>query len=600
MNEQDPKQAVIYCRVSDPKQVERGDGLNSQQTRCREYAAAHDYTVIGVFKDDITGSVASRDGLNAMVTLLRKHREPLIVLIDDLSRLGRDREVYWDLRKIIKKIGGVLESPSFRFGEDADSVFFESLMVDAAEYQRRKNAEQTKNRMRARVMNGYWVYQAPVGYKYHSVKNRGQMLTPDEPAAFVVREALEGYASGRFENQADVMRFLQDNPLFPKDSTGIVRHQRVSQLLNQPVYAGYVEAPKWKVSLRPGQHEPLISFQTYQKIQDRLRGGSYAPRQKNVNEDFPLRGFVICADCGTPLTACWSKGSHSRHPYYLCPKRGCESYGKSIRRAAIEGEFETLLHAMTPSEKLLGIAHKMLRKLWDHQQSHGASMSKALSAQLVKIEKQVAALLERILDASLPSVIAAYENRIQTLEAEKLLIRERMAETTRPARDFDKTVRTALGFLANPWNLWRSERLEDKRAVLKLAFARRLQYRRGEGFRTADLSLPFRMLDQFSGDDLEMARSERFELPTLGIEIRCSIQLSYERTPPYRNCRVPMSRDLAACCFFTGGSSLNRRCQRKVGSNFVREPARRGIILRTGMEHPASGGIAQGFALEVP
>jgi hypothetical protein len=24
-------------------------------------------------------------------------------------------------------------------------------------------------------------------------------------------------------------------------------------------------------------------------------------------------------------------------------------------------------------------------------------------------------------------------------------------------------------------------------------------------------------------------RSERFELPTLGIEIRCSIQLSYER-----------------------------------------------------------------------
>ena len=27
-----------------------------------------------------------------------------------------------------------------------------------------------------------------------------------------------------------------------------------------------------------------------------------------------------------------------------------------------------------------------------------------------------------------------------------------------------------------------------------------------------------------------LARSERFELPTLGIEIRCSIQLSYERS----------------------------------------------------------------------
>ena len=30
---------------------------------------------------------------------------------------------------------------------------------------------------------------------------------------------------------------------------------------------------------------------------------------------------------------------------------------------------------------------------------------------------------------------------------------------------------------------------------------------------------------------VRLARSERFELPTLGIEIRCSIQLSYERVP---------------------------------------------------------------------
>jgi hypothetical protein len=28
-----------------------------------------------------------------------------------------------------------------------------------------------------------------------------------------------------------------------------------------------------------------------------------------------------------------------------------------------------------------------------------------------------------------------------------------------------------------------------------------------------------------------VARSERFELPTLGFEVRCSIQLSYERLP---------------------------------------------------------------------
>jgi hypothetical protein len=33
-----------------------------------------------------------------------------------------------------------------------------------------------------------------------------------------------------------------------------------------------------------------------------------------------------------------------------------------------------------------------------------------------------------------------------------------------------------------------------------------------------------------------LARSERFELPTLGIEIRCSIQLSYERLNRRNGC----------------------------------------------------------------
>lgn len=32
-------QAVIYTRVSSTSQVKKGDGLASQETRCREFAA---------------------------------------------------------------------------------------------------------------------------------------------------------------------------------------------------------------------------------------------------------------------------------------------------------------------------------------------------------------------------------------------------------------------------------------------------------------------------------------------------------------------------------------------------------------------------------
>ncbi len=79
------------------------------------------------------------------------------------------------------------------------------------------------------------------------------MLVPDEPLAAVVRQALEGYATGRFATQAEVLRFLERDPHFPKDrKDGSIRSMTVTRLLKKVVYAGYVEAPNWDVSLRKG------------------------------------------------------------------------------------------------------------------------------------------------------------------------------------------------------------------------------------------------------------------------------------------------------------------------------------------------------------
>lgn len=510
---QHPREAVIYCRVSSIKQTTAGDGLKSQETRCRDYARMKGYAVLTVFSDDVSGSLTKRPGMTQMLEFIRKRRaKGTVVLIDDLSRLARGLQAHIELRATITRAGGVLESPSIAFGEDPDSLLVEHLLASVAQHQRQKNGEQTVNRMKARVQNGYWPFAAPVGYRYVRVSGRGKMIRRDEPLASIVAEALEGYAFGRFETQADVMRFLQASPIFPKDGRGLVRNTRVTQMLRNSVYAGLVEAPVWGVSLREGQHESLIALDTHRKIMNRLDGGVYAPRQPNINEDFPLRGHVLCDECGTPLTACWSRSAHgNRHPYYLCRQRGCSCYGKSVRRAVIEGEFEAMVKTLQPSETLYKTARKMLADLWDRQSLHAKEQAKVLKIHLVKVEKQVAQLLERILDASVPSVIGAYEDRIRKLEEEKLSIRERLAEAG-PKGTLEDTVRTALDFLGSPWKLWDTGRLEDRRSLLKLAFAEPLRYRRGEGFRTAIMSLPFKLLTRVLEGGEGVARPKRFEL----------------------------------------------------------------------------------------
>ncbi|MEO1537896.1 MAG: recombinase family protein [Pseudomonadota bacterium] len=512
----DIKTAVIYCRVSSTKQTKRGDGLSSQETRCREFAKYKGYEVTEVFQDDSSGSLTSRPGMRAMLSYLRAHRKaPHAVIIDDISRLARGLMAHFELRVKIDEAGGVLVSPSIEFGEDSDSQLVENLLASVSQHQRQKNGEQTTNRMRARIQNGYWVFQAPIGYRYERISGQGKVLVRDEPNASVLQEALEGYASGRFETQVEVKRFLERQPSFPKDLPGgEIRNQRIYEMLTRAIYAGYVEAPKWGVSLRKGQHEGLVSFKTFEKIQARLKSTAKAPARKDINADFPLRGFILCNDCSKPLTACWSKGKNQKYPYYLCPTKGCASYRKSIKRDQLESEFESVLQSLQPTENLFALVKTMFRDAWDMRLARASQATKSMQASIKKIETQVDQLLDRIVDASSDSVVSAYEKRIAKLEREKLLAAEKIAKSGKPRHTFEESFEHAMAFLANPWSIWENADLAMKKTVLRLAFVEPLPYCRNQGLRTPNLALPFKALGDICSQQCEMARWGGFEPPT--------------------------------------------------------------------------------------
>ncbi len=106
----------------------------------------------------------------------------------------------------------------------------------------------------------------------------------------------------------------------------------------RPTYAGYIEAPKWGMTLCKGHHEPLISFETHHRILAELADGLRPAARKDINEDFPLRGFVLCDDCGKPTTACWSQGCRKAYAYYLCRTHAAvRVHRKSIPRVPHRG-----------------------------------------------------------------------------------------------------------------------------------------------------------------------------------------------------------------------------------------------------------------------
>ena len=517
MQEANSQRAVIYCRVSSTKQATQGHGLDSQEFRCRQYADAKGYRVDAVFPDDITGEgdFMKRPGMVALLSYLdAQPGERFVVIFDDLKRFARDAEFHRALRRTLASRGAIPECLNFKFEDTPEGEFVETVLAAQGELERKQNRRQVIQKMQARVLNGYWCFYPPVGYTFETVSGHGKLLVRSEPLASIVAEAFEAYCNGLLESVGEVKRFLEGHPAYPRDRHGELHFQRVKDLLTQPIYAGYMNVPKWGISLHPGKHEPLVSFATWNKVQDRLNGIAKVPVRTDLNEDFPLRGYVACGCCGQPMTACWSKGRNRKYPYYLCDTKGCSEYRKSIRKEQIEGEFEKLLGHIVPERELFLAVYTMLEEWWNHLQGiKGETISDARQ-ELRLLERKTGNLMERIVETDSASLITAYENQITKLERKKLWLSEKLTRYEQPTEGFKETYRTAMEFIANPLKLWASERLDDKRLLLRLAFGGQLRYLRNGGYRTAETALPFKALAAISLGKTEMVGPEGLEPPT--------------------------------------------------------------------------------------
>lgn len=132
-------------------------------------------------------------------------------------------------------------------------------------------------------------------------------------------------------------------------------------------------------------------------------------------------------------------------------------------------------------------------------------MTKAYEREIAKVDTQIEALLDRIVEATSGTVTKAYEKRISTLERSKIAFEEKRLNCTQRHGTFEELFELAFGFLANPSKIWNLGRIECQKLVLKLAFCDRLEYAPETGFRTPKTSLPFKALGAFTHSKCEMA-----------------------------------------------------------------------------------------------
>lgn len=493
-----------YLRVSTADQE---GGLDMQDQITQESAGKKNIPIKQTFKDeaisggrDKDGNLAIRRGFDELKNKIRINSltNQVFVFIYDLSRIGRDPfiglefvDLCWKHNvTVVDRVGG---EHTF---ETWEKRLFARIMFDFSTADKEKKNNDTFNGMINAMKNGRYVLRQVKGYEYKSI-NGTKILSPKPFEAEIVKIALENYAGGVFNTLTDIYTHFKENGLECSNNYKYIR-----KFLTNPIYAGYYEYEPWEIPITRGIHEPLIEWDTHLKILEKLDMKKKQPYQSKRKEDFPLRKFVKCSECGGFLTVYWAKGTHQKYNYYRCQAKNCSLYWKDIPGKNADSEFEELLKSLKPSQFVLDTAKEVFEQVYEsRQKDHENSIKKAKKA-IDDLEKQIQKRLDQLPDIQVQSVIQRYSQEIDKMEKEKIDLAEfagkQSLQDLIDQTKYRTTVQKGLKILENPHKMWTLGVYDVQRIVLKIIFGEGVTLLPDGKYRTVTFSQFYQVIRDFS------------------------------------------------------------------------------------------------------
>ncbi|MDD3145487.1 MAG: recombinase family protein [Candidatus Gracilibacteria bacterium] len=498
---------LIYCRVSSKKQVKEGNGLSSQEKRCRDYATqVLGVEVENVFNDEgVSGGLFERKSIQELFKYIDSNKKNnFIVIFEDLNRLSRDIQVHGLLKAEFKKRGVELACPNFKFEESPEGDFKENISVIVSQYEKDKNKQRVLSRMKARLEQGFWYFRIPIGYKYIEAKNGGRIIVKDTEVAKIIKKGLEKYAEGILYTLSDLLKYYHRNGVEIKgikENGQIYSTSHVHRITTNVLYTGYLESEKWDIPLTKAQHEAIISLETYEIIQKRLIGMSQKERKieelnkrSDISDDFPLRGFLYCEDCGNMFSSGRSRGRSTRVAYYTYP-RNSPMKGKSINRNIFDKEFRNYLSNLTPNEEILNCFEKIFLDIYKNRNKIFEKQKIEAEEKLKEIDIKIDNYIERIGETTSLKLIQNYEGKIEILEKDKENILEKMTEISSQLKNVGTNLKAKLKIVGNALSIRNSTNIENKKILIKMIFPEGIPINKKRVVGTPSLSLIYQAFE---------------------------------------------------------------------------------------------------------
>jgi site-specific DNA recombinase len=499
--------AVIYLRVSDPRQAE-SLSLATQLKACEEYCDRQGFKVLARFKEEgESAKTANRTELQHLLKYCQAHKGRVhFVVVFNLTRFAREKYDHFALRAHLKSLGISLRSATEPIDDSATGKLMEGVLAAFAQFDNDVRSDRTKAGMQSALALGRWTFLAPLGY-LNAPRQFGTSLMPDPERAPLVRRAFEEFATGRFTKR-EVLANVTRLGLRSRRGA-VVSAQTFDSMLENALYAGIVDVPEYGVRDVRGDFEPLIDEATFHRVQAVLSGriSMTSPRERN-RPDFPLRGFVRCEACGRGLTASWSKGRHDRYAYYHC--RGGKCRAVNVTKTQLEGLFAEELERLQPTEGYMRLLKDTVLQVWRERKA-------AVRAEVVEVERKVAAIrkrLDQLDDAFLFAKtidFETYDRHRERLRGELTLAQIDRHSSELEEFDVEGILAFAERVLPRASDMWIQASLDQRKRLQQLFFPEGIRFD-GKGFvRTGITASAFNWLEDFQPSKTRVVDQTGFE-----------------------------------------------------------------------------------------
>jgi len=361
-----PVRYCLYARKSSEEEERQALSIDSQIREMMQMAERDKLNIADVYKESHSAKDAGqRPVFNKLVEDIKSGKFNGIVCWhpDRLSRNAPDLGTVVDL--LDKKLLVEIRTYSQRFTNNPNEKFLLMILGSQSKLENDNRSINIKRGLRTRLEMGLWPTTAPTGYLNSKRTDQRCQSFIDPVRGPVIKKMFEKVAYDHLSGRKIYYWLKEIN--FAARSGKALSLSNIYSILKNTFYYGMMEYPRGGKKWYTGKHEPLITKELFDIVQEQLVRSEIVNKRK----EFALSKIIKCGYCGSSIlaeekTKHQKNGNIHHYTYYGCSKfNDHECKGGYVREEELIRQLEKMIDKIDLNE--IGIKQRIRAEVERHK-----------------------------------------------------------------------------------------------------------------------------------------------------------------------------------------------------------------------------------------